>query len=122
MSVDGTWQRRGFSSLNGSLLFFSQFSQVTVTAISSDSKKCLDYEVMSKTCKGLDGVFQRLGIKKGKYTMTLGAKTDQCRIYNMNRKSTERTKRRRKQLRAIKKGFEDDYAEKEGQEYKTGGF
>ena len=40
VSVDGTWQRQGFPSLNGIL-----------TAISSDSKKYLDYEVMSKTCK-----------------------------------------------------------------------
>ena len=43
VSVDGTWQRRGFSSLNG-----------IVTAISSDSKKCLDYEVMSKICKACE--------------------------------------------------------------------
>ena len=38
-SRDGSWQKRCRSSLNG-----------VVTAISSDSGKCLDYRVMTKTC------------------------------------------------------------------------
>ena len=38
--IDGTWQRRGFSSLNGA-----------VTAISPDNGKCLDVHVLSKICK-----------------------------------------------------------------------
>ena len=38
-SFDGTWQKRGYSSLNG-----------VITAISRDSGKCFDYKVMSKTC------------------------------------------------------------------------
>ena len=42
VSVDGTWQKRGFSSLNG-----------VVTAISVDSGKILDSEIMSRKCKGL---------------------------------------------------------------------
>lgn len=37
MSCDGSWQRRGYSSLNG-----------VVTVISSG--KCLDYQVLSKVC------------------------------------------------------------------------
>lgn len=37
VSVDGTWQRRGFSSLNG-----------CVTAVSIDTGKILDLEVMSQ--------------------------------------------------------------------------
>ena len=41
VSVDGTWQRRGFSSNNG-----------VVTAISIDSGKVVDVEIMSKICKG----------------------------------------------------------------------
>ena len=41
VSVDGTWQKRGFSSLNG-----------VVTAISVDSGKILDTEIMSRKCKG----------------------------------------------------------------------
>ena len=41
VSVDGTWQRRGFSSNNG-----------VVTAISIDTGKVVDVEIMSKICKG----------------------------------------------------------------------
>ena len=40
VSCDGTWQRRGFSSLNG-----------CVTVISMDTGKCLDVEPLSKVCK-----------------------------------------------------------------------
>jgi hypothetical protein len=41
ISLDGSWQRRGHVSHNG-----------VVTAISIDTKKCLDVEVMSDKCKG----------------------------------------------------------------------
>ena len=41
VSVDGTWQRKGFSSMNG-----------VVTAISIDSGKVLDTAILSKNCKG----------------------------------------------------------------------
>ena len=40
VSVDGTWQRRGFSSNNG-----------VVAALSVDTGKVIDVEAMSKTCK-----------------------------------------------------------------------
>ena len=40
-SLDGTWQRRGYSSLNG-----------VVTAISNG--KCVDYDVCSKVCKACE--------------------------------------------------------------------
>ena len=39
-SFDGTWQRRGYASLNGVL-----------TAISIENGKCLDYECLTKNCK-----------------------------------------------------------------------
>ena len=39
VSCDGTWQRRGFSSLNG-----------VVRVIASDTGKCVDYRVKSKQC------------------------------------------------------------------------
>ena len=39
VSFDGTWQKRGYASLNG-----------VVTAMSSQGK-CLDVEIMSKKCK-----------------------------------------------------------------------
>ena len=41
VTCDGSWQRRGFASLNG-----------TFTSISLDSGKILDIEVMSRYCKG----------------------------------------------------------------------
>ena len=40
VSVDGTWQQRGFSSNNG-----------VVAALSVDTGKVIDVEAMSKTCK-----------------------------------------------------------------------
>ena len=40
VSVDGTWQKRGYSSLNGA-----------VTVISLLSGKCLAFEALTKTCK-----------------------------------------------------------------------
>ena len=41
VSVDATWQRKGFTSMNG-----------VVTAISVDSGKVLDVSILSKSCKG----------------------------------------------------------------------
>ena len=40
VSCNGTWQKRGHASLNG-----------IVTVISSNSNKCIDYRIMTKTCK-----------------------------------------------------------------------
>ena len=41
VSVDGTWQKRGFTSLNGA-----------VTAISIETGRVLDVEVMTRYCQG----------------------------------------------------------------------
>lgn len=41
VSIDGTWQRKGFTSMNG-----------VITAISIDNGKVLDTAIMSKNCKG----------------------------------------------------------------------
>jgi len=41
VSVDGTWQKCGHSSLNG-----------VVTVMSKENGKCLDHIVLSKACKG----------------------------------------------------------------------
>ena len=41
VSVDGTWQRKGFTSLNG-----------VITAISIDTENVLDTAILSKSCKG----------------------------------------------------------------------
>ena len=43
VSVDGTWQKRGYSSLNG-----------VVTLLSSKTGKCLDFHVLSKKCRGCE--------------------------------------------------------------------
>ena len=40
VSLDGTWQKRGFASLNG-----------LVTVIERDYDKCIDFEIKSKICK-----------------------------------------------------------------------
>ena len=40
VSLDGSWQRRGFSSMNG-----------VVTAISIDTGKIIDIESMSRYCR-----------------------------------------------------------------------
>lgn len=41
VSVDGSWQRRGYASMNG-----------VVTLMSNDNGKCIDTCVLSKACKG----------------------------------------------------------------------
>ena len=41
VSVDGTWQKCGHSSLTG-----------VITVISKENGKCLDHIVLSKACKG----------------------------------------------------------------------
>ena len=46
VSCDGSWQKQGHSSLNG-----------VMTAISSDSGKCLDYCVMTKPGADLEKQF-----------------------------------------------------------------
>ena len=40
VSIDGTWQRRGHSSPNG-----------ITTVSSADSGKCIDFQVLTKSCK-----------------------------------------------------------------------
>lgn len=39
ISADGTWKRRGFSSING-----------VVTTIANNIGKCIDYRVKTKNC------------------------------------------------------------------------
>ena len=52
-SFDGTWQRRGYSSLNG-----------VVTTISIDTGKCLAYECLTKTCKSCEMLQSRKGTEE----------------------------------------------------------
>ena len=50
VSCDGTWQRRGYASLNG-----------VVSAISIDTGKCLAYETLVKNCKSCETWASRKG-------------------------------------------------------------
>ena len=50
VSCDGSWQKRGFSSLNG-----------LVTVISVDSGKCLDFRVKTKKCMACSSWESRKG-------------------------------------------------------------
>ena len=50
VSCDGTWQRRGYSSLHG-----------CITTLSIDTGNCLDVEVLTKVCQRVPKNFQREG-------------------------------------------------------------
>ena len=51
ISTDGAWQRRGYASLNG-----------LVTVVAMDTNKCIDFEVLSKTCKTYE-VLEKKGVE-----------------------------------------------------------
>ena len=51
ISTDGAWQRRGYASLNG-----------LVTVVAMDTNKCVDFEVLSKTCKTCE-VLEKGGVE-----------------------------------------------------------
>ena len=48
LTVDETWQRRGYTSMNG-----------VVVAISVDSEKVLDLEPMSRNCKSCSSIMRK---------------------------------------------------------------
>ncbi|GFT51769.1 uncharacterized protein TNCV_4440661 [Trichonephila clavipes] len=52
VSVDGTWQRRGFSSLNG-----------CVSAISVDTGKIIDFETLSQFCRKCNSKTKQQNVK-----------------------------------------------------------
>ena len=53
VSCDGTWQRRGYSSLNG-----------CVTTLSIDTGKCLDVEMLTKVCHGCHKIAKMTDVSK----------------------------------------------------------
>ena len=53
VSCDGTWQRRGYSSLNG-----------CVTTLSIDTGKCLDVEILTKVCRGCQRIEKQTDASK----------------------------------------------------------
>ena len=71
---------------------------------------------------GLIPVFESAGIDPGYYTRFGLKDLDKTRITEMNRKTSEWTKKARKRLRAIRKGFIDNEKEEEGEVYASGCF
>ena len=63
---------------------------------------------------GKQKVIKALGMSTGMFTMKGCSRMDTMRISNSVRKSAEKIKKRRKQLRAKKKGFADMEKEQEG--------
>ena len=57
VSVDGTWQRRCHASLNG-----------VTTVISADNGKCVDFQVLTKSCKGCQYWENRDGVIPEEYS------------------------------------------------------
>lgn len=64
--------------------------------------------------------FEKLGINPGRFTSSAVGVTNRKRIYLSDLKSAEKAKKRRKQLRSLKKGFEDKNEEQEGNVYESG--
>ena len=58
ISTDGTWQRRGFSSLDG------------VTIIDNSNGKCMDYRVKTKNCHACKLWKNKTGPKAEKFRKT----------------------------------------------------
>ena len=67
-------------------------------------------------------VMKRLGIVPGKFMTKAGKIRDKKRLNNSLRKSSETGKKRRKQLRSARKGYEDKEKEQEGDIYLSGAY
>ena len=65
VSQDGTWQKRGHSSVNG-----------VITVISKETGKCVDVAVLSKECKAC----QYWSSKKGMVVFNIGQAGHNCFI------------------------------------------
>lgn len=71
---------------------------------------------------GLLPVLTELGIEPGSKMSQASRNADAARIKNIQHKSSEKQKKRRRQLRGIKKGFIDREQELEGETYQSGAF
>ena len=67
-------------------------------------------------------ILQKLGLSVGYFTHKFCLGKDCARIKNLKRKMSDKGKMYRKRKRAIRKGFEDNDAEKEGDVYGCGEF
>ena len=79
VSCDGTWQRRGYSSLNGVL-----------SIISDDTGKVIDYEVMSKKCAQCTSWVSRKGTEE--YNEFMATHESQCLINHQGSAGTMESK------------------------------
>eukprot|EP00112_Aurelia_sp_Birch-Aquarium-sp1_P019844 Seg4999.1 transcript_id=Seg4999.1/GoldUCD/mRNA.D3Y31 product="hypothetical protein" protein_id=Seg4999.1/GoldUCD/D3Y31 len=70
--------------------------------------------------KGIEEVMKRLGIAPGRFMARAGRRKDLKRLDDSIRRSSEKGKKRRKKLRAVKKGFEDK--EEQQDSYKAGSY
>ena len=69
----------------------------------------------------LTSVFEHISLQPGIYFIKGAQKKNAERIRNMDKKSTDETKQRRKTLRSVRKGFIDSEKEKEGGEAYSAG-
>ena len=67
-------------------------------------------------------IMQQMGINPGHFSNSICQKLDNARLYNSQRKSMDSAKQRRKTLRAIKKGYQDEKQEEDGTLYAKGSF
>ena len=71
---------------------------------------------------GILNVIKNANMEIGYFTKKFCENKDKNRIEQMNNKTTEMTKARRKKLRAIRKNYVDTNKEKEGVFYESGAF
>ena len=67
-------------------------------------------------------LYEKAGIVPGKYTCAGFRSADETRIKEMNYKSSDPVKLKRKRLRGARKGYEDKHKDKEGDVYVSGEF
>ncbi|XP_054259610.1 circumsporozoite protein-like [Macrosteles quadrilineatus] len=114
VGIDGTWQKRGYSSLNG---------VVTVSCI--DTGKILDAEVFSKYCHSCAckkyQVIKHLGLQPGKNCLKILTSVDKDRERKAEIACLEEVKQKRKRARFLKKKKRDEEKRNEP-EYEAGMF
>ena len=71
--------------------------------------------------KSIGNLFSKVGVRCEQYSQQACARKDDSRLYHAAYKTKESTQKRRKVLRAIRKGFQDKATEAEGDLYSAGG-
>ena len=68
------------------------------------------------------GTIKELGIEPGVHCETAASKLDKERVYQSNKKSTNKAKKRRRTIRHKKKRYAEELEEIEGPQYESGAF